>query len=92
MPPYHVHFREEMQELIKLLLMWYNAEREPPVQYLQAGQRVFRSCMGGLRGHVSIEEHHVFPELQSAHPGTYVQLDPLTNHALPLFPEVIDGA
>jgi len=50
MPPYHVHFREEMQECIKLLLAWYNSGREPTHQFLQTGRDVFGSCMGGLRG------------------------------------------
>jgi hypothetical protein len=65
MPPYHVHFREEMQFVLSLLISWF---RNLTTRDLNKAYRVFCDSMEGLHGHVQIEERYFFPQLQSSHP------------------------
>jgi hypothetical protein len=66
MPPYHVHFREEMQLVLSLLLSWFQNSSS---QTFNKAFRVFRDSMEGLHGHVRIEERAFFPQIQAAHPA-----------------------
>jgi hypothetical protein len=65
MPTYHVHFREEMQFVLSLLLSWY--QNSSSRDFTRAFHQ-FHGSMEGLHGHVQIEESYFFPQLQSSHP------------------------
>ena len=73
MPPFHVHFRQEIQTTLQYLYQALNnsGERSSDVQKLlniQSAQRYFNGCMRGLNGHVSIEEYACFPLYQKIFP------------------------
>ena len=74
MPPFHIHFRCELQSVIKSLWRaWQhllgheyddddkNNTRKVLHGHVQRAQRTFQSCMRGLHGHVRIEEYACFP-------------------------------
>jgi hypothetical protein len=65
MPPYHIHFREELQEAIRALYECYSAKlAKAQARSAQRAKSVFVGSMSGLGGHVSIEERHLFPQFQ----------------------------
>jgi hypothetical protein len=73
MPPFHVHFREEMQQSIRhiyqcLVSLSENKTSRAATSASQA-YGAFRGCMSGLNGHVGIEEYAVFPQFQKKFPG-----------------------
>ena len=68
MPPFHVHFREEMQyvinevyEAVVLVSSAKRMNRRKQLGKIQSALSDFQSCMRGLNGHVSIEEYACFP-------------------------------
>ena len=62
MPPYHVHFRQEMQGTLQYLYDTLSASQATnQLRALNSADRYFRGCMRGLNGHVSIEEYACFP-------------------------------
>ena len=59
MPPFHIHYRVEMQEVLRCL---YQACQETTAAdevalLLRRAQTAFAACMRGLHGHVHIEEY-----------------------------------
>lgn len=74
MPPYHIHFRREMQEAVRYLYETY-AAKTPKSQSRAArnAQHFVQGCLSGLHGHVGIEEHRVFPMMQRRHPKVDLQ-------------------
>jgi len=66
MPPYHVHFRQEMQDAMRFL---HQAHAERSALAARQALRMFQGCMRGLNGHVSIEEYAVFPQFQERYPN-----------------------
>lgn len=82
MPMYHVHFREESQECLRLLFLAYREAASASdgtkeergkatakaAKYFHRAQRAFDGCTRGLGGHVSIEERHYFPQYQARYP------------------------
>jgi hypothetical protein len=73
MPPFHVHFRQELQATLQYLYQAFNgSESSSDVQRLsniRSAQRYFASCMRGLNGHVSIEEYACFPLYEQIFPS-----------------------
>lgn len=76
MPPFHVHFREELQmtlqylyESLKILASNENIDHEKVLQRVQSARNCFHSCMRGLNGHVRIEEYACFPIYQQTFPN-----------------------
>lgn len=69
MPPYHIHFRHEMQEALSSLYEAYHTE-DPAKQrqYIRRASSTFHGSMRGLNGHVSIEEYACFPTYKHLHP------------------------
>lgn len=75
MPMFHVHFRQEMQSVL------WNLEKahqlvcngKDPQQSCKNAFWQFQSCMGGLNGHVSIEEYAWFPVFQNLFPEVDLQ-------------------
>jgi len=68
MPPFHVHFRQELQRVIQYLVQAVDAQEDETnnnsrsiVHLFQNAHHLFRSSMRGLHGHVSIEEYACFP-------------------------------
>lgn len=74
MPPYHVHFRQDMQDAIKTVVRSFQtpslASRQ---QSIKSALRIFQSGMRSLTGHVGLEERAVFPMMVRANPD--VNLD-----------------
>ncbi len=80
MPQYHVHFREESQEVIAKLLEFYKvvsekrggesvrADLQHAKSVLTTAYRQFKSSMRTLEFHVSIEEHRFFPACKQSFP------------------------
>ena len=93
MPPYHVHFRVELQTAIEYLFKAYEMQQrslkeednlssseqhQQQIQMMiQRSNNIFRSSMQGLHGHVSIEEYACFPLYQQTYPHVTVSF--LTN-------------
>jgi hypothetical protein len=87
MPPYHVHFREELQQVISYLYQAYQQQQQqqeesaplpPPtnkklVQSLKRVSALFQGSMRGLQGHVSIEEYMCFPKYASTFPTVNIR-------------------
>eukprot|EP00854_Cymbomonas_tetramitiformis_P005190 gene5190-6315_t len=70
MPPYHIHYREEMQAVLAQLKDSLDAPSpEKQQQLLRRAFQYFERSMQGLAGHVNIEEHTVFPKYQRAFPN-----------------------
>lgn len=74
MPPYHIHFRQEIQSVLNRLYEAYLTE-EPrhQKQSLSAAYRLFSGSMSGLNGHVSIEEYACFPIYQEEFPNVEIR-------------------
>jgi hypothetical protein len=89
MPPYHVHFREESQQVISFL---YQAHQQLQLQQeqehesesssptkklvlslLKRASSMFQGSMRGLKGHVSIEEYMCFPKYASTFPNVDIR-------------------
>lgn len=71
MPPFHVHFRVEMQDVLRLLYEAYAASTKNPKTQMRAIRNAnshFNGCMRGLSGHVRIEEYACFPLFKKAFP------------------------
>ena len=78
MPPFHVHFRHELQGVVRSLSEAYNVAVNgsdvAKVRHLiQRADRMFQGSMRGLNGHVSIEEYACFPTYQSLYPHVPIQ-------------------
>ena len=74
MPPYHIHFRQEMQEVLRCLYQAYVAsDSSSRRQELRRASSIFHGSMRGLNGHVSIEEYACFPTYKSLHPHADIQ-------------------
>ena len=58
MPPFHVHFRQEMQGVIQYLVKAYSSGDPPKsvTSHIRRAHSTFVGSMRGLNGHVSIEE------------------------------------
>lgn len=69
MPSYHVHYREEVQEVIETIVQSFQM---PSIsgrrQCMESALRFFQSSMQGLSGHVRIEESWYFHLLIRANP------------------------
>ena len=65
MPTFHIHFREEMQTVIRSLNDAYISSRDgltiQTVLAIQDAASNFASCMKNLNGHVYLEEKNLFP-------------------------------
>ena len=67
MPPFHVHFRVELQSVIQSLHRAYQMvtkgddNTKMAKQMIQSASSTFRGSMSGLNGHVRIEEYACFP-------------------------------
>lgn len=69
MPPYHVHFREELQEALRYLYEAYAATSLSTQQRAtRRAQHCVQACLSGLGGHVGIEEQYAFPSMQRRQP------------------------
>jgi iron-sulfur cluster repair protein YtfE (RIC family) len=84
MPSYHVHFRDEMQQVFRYLYNAYHASiitttttttkdkatnsRVVVSSAIQRAHSMFVGSMQGLSGHVRIEEQTLFPMLKRKHP------------------------
>eukprot|EP00977_Amphora_coffeiformis_P021556 scaffold9477_cov197-Amphora_coffeaeformis.AAC.6 len=73
MPPFHVHFREEMQQVVACLWQALSASQQQQQQrngndHLRRAFQIFQGSMRGLHGHVSIEEYACFPVYQQTFP------------------------
>jgi hemerythrin-like domain-containing protein len=66
MPPYHVHFREEMKHVLSYVYKAYNGDDTR--KQMKSACRMFSGSMRGLNGHVSIEEYSVFPVYRDCFP------------------------
>jgi hypothetical protein len=76
MPPFHVHFRQEMQEVLRCLYQAYAAAASADSSsqhYLRRAAATFHGSMRGLHGHVSIEEYACFPLYKNMYPGIDLQ-------------------
>jgi hypothetical protein len=72
MPPYHVHFRQELQDVIRYLYeAYYSASKIPKAQLraIRNAGSLFRGSMRGLNGHVRIEEYACFPLYRRTFPN-----------------------
>ena len=70
MPPFHVHFRQEMQGVIHYLVKAYNGDpSKPPTDNIRRSHSTFVGSMRGLSGHVSIEEYACFPLYKETFPN-----------------------
>lgn len=69
MPPFHVHFRQEMKECLNYLYEAYsNEDNDAQHKHLLRAYRTFSGSMRGLNGHVSIEEYACFPLYRDCFP------------------------
>ncbi|CAJ1935084.1 unnamed protein product [Cylindrotheca closterium] len=71
MPMFHVHFRQEMQSVLAYLEKAHtlsSCSGKNPYQSCKSAFWQFQGCMGGLNGHVSIEEYAWFPVFQNLFP------------------------
>jgi hemerythrin-like domain-containing protein len=74
MPPFHIHFREEMQEAVRYLYEAYAGKSlKTQIRAARNAQNYVQGCLSGLHGHVGIEEHHIFPVMQRHHPKINLQ-------------------
>ena len=77
MAPFHVHFRQEMQQSIRYLhhCLVSLSEKRTSRAATSASQAygAFRGCMLGLNGHVGIEEYAVFPQFQKKFPSVDIR-------------------
>lgn len=75
MPPFHVHFRVEMQRVVSCL--WEAAtatsRRRRRHELPHRARRLFQGSLRGLHGHVRIEEYACFPLYQRAFPTVDLQ-------------------
>jgi iron-sulfur cluster repair protein YtfE (RIC family) len=73
MPPFHVHFRQEVQQSIRYLYQCLvSLSENKKIRAANSASQAygaFRGCMSGLNGHVSIEEYAVFPQFQKRFPS-----------------------
>jgi len=67
MPQYHVHFRQELQDIVCELNDSYTNPSARSVMHLRKVVHFFAGSNRGLQGHVTIEEQHIFPKFQEAH-------------------------
>lgn len=70
MPQFHVHFRQEMQNVLGYLAKAHQVissknGKEDPQDYVRLAYRMFRGSMQGLHGHVHIEERAYIPIFQN---------------------------
>eukprot|EP00957_Ditylum_brightwellii_P159615 12150230-Ditylum_brightwellii.AAC.1 len=69
MPPYHIHYREEMQKVVKYVLDAYNTTHPTfLLEKVKHAENCYRGSMRGLHGHVQIEEYACFPLYQRVFP------------------------
>lgn len=83
MPPYHVHFRQELQttiqylhQALQLIPMRTISDKNRNdkqdkiiiIQNINSAYQYFQGCMRGLHGHVQIEEYICFPLYQQTFP------------------------
>ena len=81
MPPFHLHFRLDMQEVLENLLKAYsvasalvhNSASNLQTKAIERAFRIFYTSMNGLNGHVSIEEYSCFPMYQDLFPHVELQ-------------------
>lgn len=84
MPPFHVHYREEMQTVLRWLGKAYErvvaADADDDDQgattaraMIRKAQAHFLSSMRGLDGHVSIEEYACFPLYEQVYPEVNIR-------------------
>jgi hypothetical protein len=70
MPPYHIHFRQELQSVLRAL---HHAWASGQLNSIQTARVLFRECMSGLHGHVQIEEYACFPAYARTFPNVNVK-------------------
>ena len=76
MPPFHVHFRQEMQHVVSCLWDALSSssssssqqQQELRQKHVRRASQIFQGSMRGLHGHVSIEEYACFPVYQQTFP------------------------
>jgi hypothetical protein len=68
MPPFHVHYRQEMQEVVRCLYEACKQEQQTTLKWIRRATQIFRHSMQGLHGHVNIEEYACFPLYQREFP------------------------
>ena len=69
MPPFHVHFRHEMQQVLTYLYQAYSAKDASNRKVnIRNASSTFHGSMRGLQGHVSIEEYTCFPTYKNLYP------------------------
>mmetsp|Transcript_10772 Transcript_10772/g.29737 ORF Transcript_10772/g.29737 Transcript_10772/m.29737 type:complete len:240 (-) Transcript_10772:163-882(-) len=69
MPPFHVHFRLELQTVLKHLARAYESEDcQKQRRLVKHAHQTFSSSMRGLNGHVRIEEYACFPLYKELYP------------------------
>ena len=74
MPPFHVHFRYELQDVVRYVYEAYSAsDARRQSQALQKAHSLFQRSMRGLNGHVSIEEYACFPIYKDLYPHMDLQ-------------------
>eukprot|EP00980_Cylindrotheca_fusiformis_P015351 scaffold4304_cov71-Cylindrotheca_fusiformis.AAC.4 len=77
MPPFHVHYRTELQHIIHCIYKAYNENDDDnddkQKKQLSRAFRSFSGCMRGLNGHVSIEEYACFPVYQDCYPKVNIR-------------------
>jgi hemerythrin-like domain-containing protein len=67
MPTYHIHFRQEMQDVLHLLSEFYASTKRDTRLADEADSRFVR-FQSGLHGHVRLEETYYFPNLKAKYP------------------------
>ncbi len=72
MPLYHVHFREEVQDVVRHLYDAFNTAANNRKLAVRKAFTHFNFAMTGLDGHVSIEESNVFPRIQKSFPAVNI--------------------
>lgn len=69
MPPFHIHYRQEMQNVLRFLLKAYeSSDTTHVVKAVRNAKLHFDSSMRGLHGHVRIEEYACFPLYEQEYP------------------------
>ena len=76
MPPFHVHFREELQTTLQYLysalensIKAENNDESIVQKHVQQASQYFHGCMRALNGHVRIEEYACFPLYEQVFPN-----------------------
>jgi Hemerythrin HHE cation binding domain len=73
MPPFHVHFRSELQAVIRYLYEGMTTDNGDVIQSnIRRATRLFEGSMRGLHGHVNIEEYACFPLYEQNYPHVKV--------------------